>query len=420
MLKEWFYHLGKLIITLPIRIFIRKIHFDGTENFIKNKPVLIASNHPNSFLDGIVFEYFYQRKIYSLTRGDVFAKPLVNHIFRSARLLPIFRSTDASAAKARKGNNQTFEECFEIFKKNQSILIFSEGIAKPEKDVRKLKKGTAALALDALKRSDYTLDIYIVPAAINYQTFFTARRSIHVQFSKPIRMLDYVAQAKENELELVLNITNSLEKSFHNEIVKTVGEYEIERNFAHDMMANDSFRPLAFKAYDLWKPSVAKFNAQGTSFWEKVASYKKATESKGVSDANIANRSFDYLSMFLAIFTFGISFPVFVLAYLIWQLTLKITEVKVKNNVFKDSFILGIGMTLILFLTIGVVWYFFATKQSFWPYIYSIGALYGSLCWFNVFDDLPFLWKELKWLGLSNQEKTDLVNQRQEIMKELY
>ncbi len=420
MLKEWFYHIGKAMMSLPIRIFIRKIHFDGTENFVKNKPVLIACNHPNSFLDGIVFEYFYHRKIYTLTRGDVFANPIVNHIFRSARLLPIFRSTDASAAAARAGNNKTFDECYEIFKKNQSILIFTEGIAKPEKDVRRLKKGTAAIALDALKRSDYTMDINIVPAAINYQTFFTARRSIHVKFSKPIRMLDYIAQAKENEQQLTLDITNSLETSFHDEIVKTVGDHEDERNFAHDMMANDSFRPLAYKSKNLWKPSVAQFNAQNGAFWKEVSAYKSAVESKGVSDANIANRSFDYLSMLIAIVTFGISFPVFIIAYLLWQVTLKITEVKVKNVVFKDSFIIGIGMFLILFLTIGVVVYFFETLQSFWPILYAMGALYGTVCWFNVLDDIPFLWKEFKWLGLSEHDKSALTAQRQEIMKTLY
>jgi len=92
----------------------------------------------------------------------------------------------------------------------------------------------------------------------------------------------------------------------------------------------------------------------------------------------------------------------------------------VKNAVFKDSFILGIGMFLILFLTIGVVSYFFATQQSFWPILFSIGALYGTVCWFNVLDDIPFLWKELKWLGLSEQDRLALTAQRQDIMKALY
>ncbi|MEY2924037.1 MAG: hypothetical protein RLZZ337_577, partial [Bacteroidota bacterium] len=50
MLKEWFFYVGNVILALPIRLFIRKIHFNKTENFVKNKPVLIACNHPNSFL----------------------------------------------------------------------------------------------------------------------------------------------------------------------------------------------------------------------------------------------------------------------------------------------------------------------------------------------------------------------------------
>lgn len=419
MLKEWFFYVANVLLAIPLRIFIRKIHFNKTDYFIKNKPVLIACNHPNSFLDGIVFERYFLRKIFTLTRGDVFAKPIVNHLFRSVRLLPIFRSTDASAEVARNGNKKTFVECYEKFKKKNAVLIFTEGIAKPEKAVRKLKKGTAALAIDALKRSNYELDLYIVPAAINYQTFFTARRNIQVQFSKPIRVLDYADRVKVNEVEVISEITELLEIAFHSNVIKIEGENKDDKEFAHDMMANENHRPLAFRANNLWKSSIEKFNKQGVAYWEKIAVYRTRLINAQISDANVANRSYDYLSMLIAIFTFGVSFPVFAVFYLLWQLSLKITAKKVKNNVFTDSFILGFGMILLLLPSIAIVVYFFNAYHSFWPVLYIIASFYGAICWFNLLDELPYLWKEIKWLSLSEKEKEALSAERAALMKEL-
>jgi 1-acyl-sn-glycerol-3-phosphate acyltransferase len=419
MLKEWFFYVGNVILALPIRLFIRKIHFNKTENFVKNKPVLIACNHPNSFLDGIVFEKFFRRKIYSLTRGDVFAKPVVNHLFRSVRLLPIFRSTDADADVARSGNNRTFIECYEKFKKNYAILIFSEGISKPEKAVRKLKKGTVALAIDALKRSNFELDLYLVPAALNYQSFFTLRRNILVQFSKPIRMLDYADEIKANELEVVKKLTVYLEENFERNVIQTEGVNKEEREFAHTMMANDNHRPLAFKAFNKWNSDISRFNNAESDLLQKVKEYRAQVGKAKVLDANVSNRSFDYISVFIAIFTFGVSFPFFVVCYALWHLALKITNAKVKNNVFTDSFILGVGMVLLLIPSIAVIVYFFNVYQSFWPILFSIGAFYGTICWFNTVDEMEYLWKQIRWVGLSESEKQSLVAQRSAIMQEL-
>ena len=198
-MKYWLYHLVTQLLRLPIRVFIERIHIEGEENFPKDKPVILACNHPNSFFDGVVFEYHYNRKrrIFSLARGDAFNKPVANYVLRGLRLLPIFRARDARADIAKKGNMQTNDECYELFMENNSILIFPEGSAFPEKHLRKLKKGTASIAVEMAERSNFEMDLHIVPTALNYSKFGSLRRVIHITYSKPIRILDYTDRIKK-------------------------------------------------------------------------------------------------------------------------------------------------------------------------------------------------------------------------------
>ena len=40
-------------------------------------PLLIAANHPNSFLDAIILDTLFKNTVYSLTRGDAFKGKLI-------------------------------------------------------------------------------------------------------------------------------------------------------------------------------------------------------------------------------------------------------------------------------------------------------------------------------------------------------
>ncbi|MFB1012964.1 MAG: 1-acyl-sn-glycerol-3-phosphate acyltransferase, partial [Bacteroidia bacterium] len=165
---------------------VRKIHFDGTENFTKDVPVLLASTHPNSFFDGIIFEHISRRRVYTLARGDAFAKPKANYMLRSMRILPIFRARDADPKTARSGNARTMDELYERFKLKHGILIFTEGEAYPAKALLPLKKGTGAMAVEMAKRSNFEMDLHVVPTSLNYTDFWpTLQKTVHVTYHKP-------------------------------------------------------------------------------------------------------------------------------------------------------------------------------------------------------------------------------------------
>ncbi len=419
MTNEWLFHICRNGLRLPLGIYLRKIHFENVQHFTKGVPVLIACNHPNSFLDGVIFEHISGRRVYTLARGDAFMKPVANYMLRSMRILPIFRATDADANIARKGNAETMDELYERFSLKHCILIFTEGIAYPEKALRRLKKGTGNIALEMLKRSNYTMDLHVVPTALNYTAFGKQMQTVHVSYGEPIRLLDYVDLLKEDEKAFTDMVTEKVRIKFESDVVITKGDYTDEKEFVHDLMVNENYRPLSHKYLGPWKLSIKKVNLMNDSLANKVKSYQEMLGKHKVLDSNVGRRSFDFLSTLVAIFTFGISFPI----YLVWSLLVlgvkTLVESRFKDIVFRDSVKIGFGMiagmllTLCVFITLSV-WF-----NGFLLFLAGVLGLYGAICWFRVKESLPYLRNELRWYSLADDVRQDLSGQRASIVADI-
>jgi 1-acyl-sn-glycerol-3-phosphate acyltransferase len=146
--------------------------------FLKHKgPLLIAANHPNSFLDAILLCSIFKNPIYSLARGDAFKNKTINKILRSLKMLPVYRVSEG--VENLEENYKTFEDCINIFKQNGIVLIFSEGKCINEWNLRPLKKGTARLAMTAWEQG---IPLQIIPAGINYNSFTSFGKNIILNF----------------------------------------------------------------------------------------------------------------------------------------------------------------------------------------------------------------------------------------------
>lgn len=412
-MKDWLYWFVKAALILPFRIFIRKLYFDNLEHYPKDKPVFLASNHPNSFLDGVIFEHFFNHPIYTLARGDAFMKPVPNYILRGLRLLPIFRARDARAAVARKGNQQTQDEILELFKRNKSVLIFCEGSAYPEKTLRPLKKGTANMAIALEKESNYSLDLQVVPVSLNYSRFGTLRRDIHVSFQPGLTVADLKDEIESDEKQAVQKITDFIKDGLASSVVQTKGEDQGLRENVHRLMINTNARNRGFILKEKWTTSVAKANQLGKEQLKQIDTYFDRLKGLKIKDENVANVSADYLSYFIAIVTLGISLPVFAMWWLIWRGVVLLVRKKITNPIFTDSVIIGGGMVLSIFLTIGVFVTFFTLYDGWFAWVTTFFALYGAVCWFRLLDDFPVLWSELRYLSLKDELKKELEAERE-------
>ena len=420
MVNEWMFHFCRNALRLPVGVMVRKIHFDGTENFTKDVPVLLASTHPNSFFDGIIFEHISRRRVYTLARGDAFAKPKANYMLRSMRILPIFRARDADPKTARSGNARTMDELYERFKLKHGILIFTEGEAYPAKALLPLKKGTGAMAVEMAKRSNFEMDLHVVPTSLNYTDFWPAlQKTVHVTYHKPIPIKEYTDMIKQDEKAFANMVTDKVKEAFDATFVVTNGDFTDEKEFVHTMMVNENYESIPFKINNRWELDIAKANTMNEALASNVRTYQKKIKENGVLDSNVSNRGFDYLSAIVAIATLGFSLPIFAIWWVLWKMNDRYITRKYKNIVFRDAVKAGIGMIQSLLLAIGVAILTAVVFPSYWWVLLTAGGMYGAICWFRLVYAWLHIWSELKFLSLKDEIKSTLLSQRKEIIDAL-
>ncbi len=148
-------------------------------------PLILAANHPNSFLDAIILAILFRQPIYSLARGDAFANNFLSKLLRSLNMLPVYRQSEGTENIGI--NYTTFDECINLFKKNGIVLIFSEGRCINEWHLRPLKKGTARLAISAWQKN---IPLNVLPVGINYSAFRIFGKNVRINFGKIITVTD--------------------------------------------------------------------------------------------------------------------------------------------------------------------------------------------------------------------------------------
>ncbi len=191
-------------MPIVLRLFFKKIVFINKENIPAKGPVILASMHPNSFIDDFVLGAFSKRTLRFLARGDVFKGRIARFLLEQMFVSPVYRAMDN--AQDVKKNIEAFKIYTKALKNNGTLLIHSEGICIHEKKVRKLKKGTARIAFGAEKSYNFELGVQIVPVSMNYSNAPKIRESLMVAYGKPILVSDYKDQYNENPAKAVNEI----------------------------------------------------------------------------------------------------------------------------------------------------------------------------------------------------------------------
>ncbi len=170
---------------------------------------MLASNHPNSFLDSVLLNTIFDQPVWSLARGDVFKKPLFRKLLTAVKILPVYRTSEG--VENLSENYKTFDACIGLFRQNGIITIYSEGKCINEWHLRPLKKGTARLAIKAWEEN---IPLRVLPVALNYSSFTRFGKNIFINFGEiitPDVIADHAADGMRN-LEFNNRLRAELEK----------------------------------------------------------------------------------------------------------------------------------------------------------------------------------------------------------------
>lgn len=175
------YNLLKPIVRLAMLIFCRKVVVNKPSMLKSEGPLLLACNHPNSFLDAVILDVLFEQPVWSLARGDVFRKKWAARMLYGMKILPVYRPTEG--VENLSENYKTFDACIELFKEGQLVQIFSEGKCINEWHLRKLKKGTARLAIKAWEEG---IPLKVLPVGINYSSYYRFGKNMFINIGEVI------------------------------------------------------------------------------------------------------------------------------------------------------------------------------------------------------------------------------------------
>ena len=194
------YQLFKIPARLAIKLYCKHIYINRKDVLSLDGPLLIACNHPNSFLDAVILATLFDKPVVSLARGDAFNNKFVFNVLRGLNILPVYRLSEGT--ENLHTNYSTFDTCRDIFRKNGIVLIFSEGLCVNEWKLRPLKKGTARLAISSWEQD---IPLTILPAGINYHSFSSFGKIVQLHFGQPILPSDFPEQTSDGQTNRLFN-----------------------------------------------------------------------------------------------------------------------------------------------------------------------------------------------------------------------
>lgn len=186
------YNCLKIYVRLLRPLFCRLIILDKPGILKEKGPLLLAANHPNSFLDAVILDSLFEQPIWSLARGDVFKNKIISRLLNAIKILPVYRVSEG--VENLSSNYETFDACKEIFREKGVVLIFSEGKCVNEWHLRPLKKGTARLAINNWEEG---IPVKVLPVCINYSSFRSFGKNLFIYFGDPITEKDLPITASE-------------------------------------------------------------------------------------------------------------------------------------------------------------------------------------------------------------------------------
>jgi len=367
-----------IVVFIGYRIFLKRIKVKGLKNYPRNRPVIIAANHTNAFLDAIIFHFVFFENVYSLARGDIFKSAINRFILNKFNILPIFRIQEGAENLYR--NEESFNKSIQVLEYNKPLLIFPEGNCVQEKRLRKLKKGMARIAFLAEEKNNFQMDLCILPVGINYLNFTKFRGELFLNIGKPIDVKTYKELYFSDKQKSFTALSNDAETNLK-ELLVIVDDKENEVLFEqinevlkHKYHTGD-YRNIS-KKFNNWVKkidldTVKKCSSTYFSVLKKINIRDWVVHKHNSNSMGYLLLNFILLLVFSPLFIFGA-----LLNYIPYKLPYNLTKRIVKVSDFFLSVNLGLGVffyiiyhqIIMLYITIffnNYFWYFFIAIPVF-------------------------------------------------------
>jgi len=211
------YHFIRFFVKMALKIYCSNIQADGKYPLKSKGPLILASNHPNSFLDAIIIASCFREPVHFLALGEITDKFLFRPVMDIFHIIPVYRLKDKN--ENQDLNEKSFSLCVDVLLKNGIVLIFSEGISENKWQLRSIKKVTARITMAAMNQESLKSKLRIQPIGINYNSFDGACKTVLIQFAEPILIRERLAG--NTDAEKIQSLNALLRENINDMVLQT-------------------------------------------------------------------------------------------------------------------------------------------------------------------------------------------------------
>ncbi len=167
----------KAWIWFSLRLFFHEVKVTGKGNIPSNKPVILIANHCNTLLDPLLMVTALRKKVWFLTRSDVFRKTLIARVLNFLGAMPVYRVSDGFKEPLK--NAVTFSRCRTILNNKGILALFPEGTHYQHRTLRPLKQGIMRIWQE-------NPEAVVVPVGLNFSHLSSSKAKVGVYFGEAI------------------------------------------------------------------------------------------------------------------------------------------------------------------------------------------------------------------------------------------
>jgi glycerol-3-phosphate O-acyltransferase / dihydroxyacetone phosphate acyltransferase len=218
------YALLKIVVKIALKVFYKKVHIQTKGPLPRTGPLIVVANHPNTFMDPLVIASMLKQQVYFLTNGSVFKSPWAAWLLKRMNMIPVYRKEDVPGKTP--DNRQTFAKCWQFLSEKGSLLIFPEGSSVNERRLRKLKTGTARIALGYEAENNFQGGLRILTVGLNYSQANRFRSELFVHVDEAIEVAHFASAYQRDPYEASNALTDLIRERLESHLIITRNEEE--------------------------------------------------------------------------------------------------------------------------------------------------------------------------------------------------
>jgi 1-acyl-sn-glycerol-3-phosphate acyltransferase len=205
---SWPYRVGRILVRAGVRLFYRRVLVHTPDHVPPRGPAIFAATHPNSITDALVLGACVPRPLHYVAHSGLFRRPVLRWLLPRCGVIPVYRPEDFPGPI---DNTRMFGACIEALRSGGAIGIFPEGTSHRDERVRRLRTGTARLALEAEAQSDFGLGVQLVPVGLNFQAPGRFRSDVVVLIGSPLQVQTFRAAHRADPVQAAQALTAELQ-----------------------------------------------------------------------------------------------------------------------------------------------------------------------------------------------------------------